>query len=301
MIQSAQSNQNSQPLSHEETDRFLDTVTEQITLETFDSTDQNTLRQLVECLGDTRGMTRLRAAEALGDIGESATPLLIDALANHPNVVVRRAAGKTLTLIADPIAVPHLIHALLTDEDTVVKGSSVGALARIGEAAVPPLLEILAAPDSPESTKGHAAWALAFMGSEAKEYLSPAMASDSPAVRGAIVGAIAKVIQEDPKPELFEMLVSTLTDTDQDVRCEAAAALGNLVYAPALPNLVALLQHDDWITRKAAVLAIMKIGDLQVIPVLQSALAQESETSLHPIFNLAISQIQRKAAEEGSF
>jgi len=57
----------------------------------------------------------------------------------------------------------------------------------------------------------------------AKEYLYQAIASDSPVVRGAVVGAIAKVAQEEPKDELFEILVKSLTDVDVDVRCEAAA------------------------------------------------------------------------------
>ena len=55
-------------------------------------------------------------------------------------------------------------------------------------------------------------------------------------VRGAVVGAIAKVEQEEPKDELFEILVKSLTDVDVNVRCEAAAALGNLAYKPAIPN-----------------------------------------------------------------
>ena len=224
-----------------ETDALLGRVTEQIDLDTFDANDAETLRLLVESLGDTRGMTRLRCAETLAEIGEVATPFLLDALANHVNPVVRRAAAKTLTLIADPTAVPHLIHALLNDEDTVVKGSSIGALARIGEPSVQALLDILGSTDLPESTIGHAAWALAFIGAGAKEYLYQAIASDSPVVRGAVVGAIAKVAQEEPKDELFEILVKSLTDVDVDVRCEAAAALGNLAYKPAIPNLIELL------------------------------------------------------------
>jgi len=55
-------------------------------------------------------------------------------------------------------------------------------------------------------------------------------------VRGAVVGAIAKVEQEEPKDELFEILVKSLTDVDVNVRGEAAAALGNLAYKPAIPN-----------------------------------------------------------------
>ncbi|NJS10061.1 MAG: HEAT repeat domain-containing protein [Microcoleus sp. CSU_2_2] len=279
-------------LAHAKTDAFLREVTEQIDLDTFDPDDSEILKQLVECMGDSRGMTRLRFAETLAEIGEAATPFLLDGLANHPNPVVRRAAAKTLTLIADPTAVPHLIHALLNDADTVVKGSSIGALARIGEPSVQALLDILASTDLPESTIGHAAWALAFIGAGAKEYLYQAIASDSPVVRGAVVGAIAKVAQEEPKAELFEILVKSLTDVDLDVRCEAAAALGNLAYKPAIPNLIELLDSSDGETRRAAALSLMKVGDISAIEPLQAALAKESEVAIQGVIKLAISQIK---------
>ncbi|MGL5064733.1 MAG: HEAT repeat domain-containing protein [Microcoleus sp.] len=280
--------------AHAETDALLQKVTEQIDLDTFDVSDADILRRLVESLGDTRGMTRLRCAETLAEIGEAATPFLLDALANHVNPVVRRAAAKTLTLIADPTAVPNLIHALLNDGDTVVKGSSIGALARIGEPAVQPLLDILSSTNVPESTIGHAAWALAFIGAGAKEYLYRAIASDSPVVRGAVVGAIAKVAQEEPKAELFEILLKSLTDVDVDVRCEAAAALGNLAYKPAIPNLIELLNNGDGETRRAAALSLMKIGDRSAIEPLQSALATESEAAIQGVMKLAISQIGKQ-------
>jgi bilin biosynthesis protein len=290
---SAQSQDDSIKLAHAKADAFLQEVTEQIDLDTFNPDDSEVLKQLVECMGDTRGMTRLRFAETLAEIGEAATPVLLDALANHPNPVVRRAAAKTLTLIADPTAVPHLIHALLNDEDTVVKGSSIGALARIGEPSVQALLDILATKDLPESTIGHAAWALAFIGAGAKEYLYQAIASDSSVVRGAVVGAIAKVAQEEPKAELFEILVKSLTDVDVDVRCEAAAALGNLAYKPAIPNLIELLDIGDGETRRAAALSLMKVGDISAIEPLQSALAKESEAAIQGVIKLAISQINK--------
>lgn len=279
-------------LAQAETDALLRKVTEQIDLDIFDVNDAETLQLLVESLGDPRGMTRLRCAETLAEIGEAATPFLLDALANHANVVVRRAAAKTITLIADPIAVPNLIYSLLNDEDTVVKGSSVGALARIGEPSVKSLLEILASKDLPESTIGHAAWALAFIGAQAKEYLYQAIASDSSVVRGAVVGAIAKVAQEEPKDELFEILVKSLTDVDVDVRCEAAAALGNLAYKPAIPNLIELLDSGDGETRRAAALSLMKVGDRAAIEPLKAALAKESEAAIQGVIKLAISQIK---------
>ncbi|MEO0394643.1 MAG: HEAT repeat domain-containing protein, partial [Cyanobacteria bacterium P01_A01_bin.137] len=186
---------NDEAMRQAATDELIRHVNEQIDLLSFDDSDQDTLRRLVESFSDKRGMTRLRIAETLGQIGESATPVLIDALANHPNEVVRRACAKTLTLIADPLAVPTLVNSFLTDSDTVVQGSSVGALARTGRSAAPDLLKVLENPSHPETIKGHAAWALAFMGSDAKDLLMQALGAESETVRAAVVGAIAKVAQ----------------------------------------------------------------------------------------------------------
>ncbi len=279
-----------------ETDALLEKVSEQVDLEIFDPQDEELLKDLVERLGDPRGLIRLRVAETLGEIGESATPFLMAAVANHPNVVVRRAAGKTLTIIADPRAVPTLVHALLNDEDTVVQGSAVGALARMGEASVPVLLEILASPEHPESTKGHVAWALSFIGSEAKPHLYREINSDSPAVRAAVVGAITKIAQENPAEEVaFNLLIKALIDPEAMVRCEAAAALGNLAYRLARVPLLDLLHHPDWESRKSAALALMKLGDKQSIADLEVALTQESEASVQTVLKLAISQLTKKS------
>ncbi len=219
-------------------------------------------------------------------------------MAHHDNVVVRRAAAKTLTLIGDPIAVPNLIHSLLNDEDTVVKGSSVGALARIGETSVPPLLEILRSPDSPESTKGHAAWALAFIGSQAKERLYEAYGSDSPEVRAAVVGAIAKVAEETRDAKDLNLLLDSLDDPATDVRSEAAAVLGNLTYRSAVPKLIELLSHPEGETRKAAALALMKIKDYSAIEPLQAALERESQEPIQKAIALAISLLTKAEAAD---
>ena len=278
------------------TDELVQRVNEQIDLLSFDESDQDTFRQLVESFSDKRGLMRLRIAETLGQIGEPATSVLVEALANHPNEVVRRACAKTLTLIADPTAIPTLVNSFLNDSDTVVQGSSVGALARTGRPAAPELLKILEEPSHPETIKGHAAWALAFMGSEAKDLLLQALNAESEAVRAAVVGAIAKVAQEESSPDNFDILINALGDQAEIVRCEAAAVLGNLAYQPAIPTLLPLLSHPSAETRKSVVLAIMKIGQANTVEALQTAMAKETDDSLKPVFNLAISQIQKKSA-----
>jgi len=274
-------------------DAFIQSVNEQITLGTFEATDP-LLEQLVAGLGDLRGLVRLRFAETLGEIGEAATPFLVDALATHPNVTVRRAAAKTLTIIADPTAVPNLLHAFLTDEDTVVRGSSAGALARTGEAAVPSLLSILASTDQPEDIKGHAAWALAFIGSDAADYLYKALNDASLDVRCAVIGALGHVAQEQSDQKSCNLLVSALTDPESIIRTEAAAALGQVNYPPAVPQLILATQDADLDVRKAAINSLGKIGDRTALKPLQARLNDPQEV-IKVLTKLAIAQIERQS------
>jgi len=88
-------------------------------LATFNPSDSELLKKMVECMGDSQGMVRLSLAETLGSIGKPATPFLVEALAHHPNPVVRRASAKTLTLICEAIVRTTLLEAFLQDEDRV--------------------------------------------------------------------------------------------------------------------------------------------------------------------------------------
>ncbi|NEO83955.1 MAG: HEAT repeat domain-containing protein [Spirulina sp. SIO3F2] len=290
----AQFPQEPQLLSPEATDEFVQSVNEQIAQGTLDIDEPLLLKQLIECLGDTRGMTRLSIVELLGELGTVATPYLQESLAHHENPTVRRSSAKTLAAIADPTAVPALIQALLTDADAVVRGSSAGALAKMGETAVQQLLQILESPDYPGTIKGQAAWALGFIGRDAQPYLTQALSSNSPEVRAAIVGAIESVARENPSEGMEDLLINALSDPAEMVRCEAAAALGTLAYQPALPILVELLEHIDWETRRAAALSIMKIGDPQAIAALETARDRESEAAVETVLKLAISQLKQR-------
>ncbi|NEP39484.1 MAG: HEAT repeat domain-containing protein, partial [Okeania sp. SIO2H7] len=163
------------------------------------------------------------------------------------------------------------------------------------ETSVPVLLEILTSPEHPESTKGHAAWALAFIGTKAKEYLYREINSDSESVRAAVVGAIAKIAQDEGEERAIKILNDALGDSSAEVRCEAAAVLGTLAYQPAVPNLIELLHHRDAETRKAAALSLMKIRDFNALEPLQAACEAETEESIKPIMKLAISQLMAQS------
>jgi bilin biosynthesis protein len=284
-------------LAQIETDAFLQLVTDQISFDEFDNNQDTIQRVIVEGLGDTRGMVRLRAAQVLGEVGQPATALLIEAIAHNPNVTIRRAVAKTMALIEDPDSVPALLHAFLTDEDTVVHGSSVGALARIGSVAVPALLEIVANPDSPETTKGHASWALAFIGNEAAEHLYPALKSDSIDVRCAVVNAIAHVAQEKGDTKACQVLLDALTDPAALIRNEAAAALSQINYPSAIPHLILATKDSDGEVRKAAVSSLGRVGNESAIEPLQAAMNDELEV-VRVLAKLALRQLENRLADD---
>lgn len=292
--------QSSEPLNPEETDALYEAVRHQIIDKTFNTeTDATTLQQMIESLGDKRGITRLNFAEAIGAIGTPATPHLTQALTNHTNPVVRRAAAKTLTLIADPSAVPTLIHSLLNDPDTVVRTSVTGALARTGEASVPALLNIIAAPETPQDSKGLATWALAFIGSEAKSHIINAIHSPIPEVRTAVITTLGTIAQETREESTIALITQALDDPDPDTRSEATTALSNLQHQAALPKLLQLLQtHPHPETRKAAALALMKLGNQTALTTLQATLHTETSPIVLPVIRLAIVQLQKTTHTE---
>jgi bilin biosynthesis protein len=280
-----------------ENDALLVQVSQQIAQGTLDTQDQALFERLVKGFSDSRGLVRLRIAETLGsEIGEPTTQAVMAGLAHDQDPVVRRACGKTLTLIGSPEAIPVLIDRLLHDEDMVVHGSCAGALARIGTPAVPELMAVLQRPDLSETTKGHVMWALAFNALEAKETFYAAYRTDNPTLRAAMVGAIAKVAQDAPEPRAFELLVEALGDELEDVSSEAAAVLANLGYQPALPTLLAMLHQTQPSRRKAAALAIMKLGNGEAQAPLQAALERETVEEVASAISLAVMQLERKGA-----
>ncbi len=283
------------PPDPKEIDALLERGCALIKEDQFDLSDRELMGQMVEALGDTRGMTRLQFAEILGKvIGKPAVPQLMDALANHENPVVRRASAKTLTLIRDPRAIPTLVNAFLHDEDTVVKSSSISALADTGKPSVPVLLEILSDSNQPDSIKGHAAWALGVIGSDAADELFKAADSDLDDVRQAAVGAIAGIAREKQDERAITTLVAALDDSNTEVRLEAASALGEVRSAVARPKLIEHLADGDPDVRKGMALALMKVGDQDTVPVLKEVLEKEADPNIKRIIALAVSQLQNR-------
>jgi bilin biosynthesis protein len=158
-------------------------------------------------------------------------------------------------------------------------------------------LKILDSAETDETTKGHAAWALAFIGAEAAEYLTLAIQSDSLDVRCAVLGAIVKVVQEQPSETLVQVMISSLTDPIALIRSEAASGLGQITYPAAIPALILACQDADVDVRKATVNALGKVGDASAIEPLRSAM-QDSENVVQVLARVALGQLERRLAED---
>lgn len=318
-------------------DRLIEYVNAQIEMLAFDSPEPFMLRQMVQCLADPRRSTRLSLVESLSQIGEPATPFLLEGITNHDDSVVRRACCNALTNIGDPDSVPVLIETLKTDPEIGVKSAAAGALAKVGAPAFNRLRDVLADDEVSESCKGHAAWAIASMSSEVSDRLYHTMSDPSAAVRTATVSAIAQLAQkqtaQQKQPASLEIgqpkqgvlrasassqtphrrktdrpradkvhraltiLTEALNDHSPEVRIEAAANLARLNCQKAYQPLITCLKDPVASVRSAASLALSKLANPSAIEAI-SPLEQDPEESVRRVAAIAINQLQAIAQEK---
>ena len=281
-------------LNEAEANQLAEELKNQLRSGKVPNTNSSSIEKMVAGLGDKRGLMRLTFAESLGVVGKAAVPALCKALEEHENVTVRRAAAKTLTLIADPQALPTLLNALLNDPDPVVQGSAVGAMAAVGADAVDGLLAVLINPENSAMQLGLASWGLAFVGARAPEALRHAAGSDHAEIRAAAISALGDQIQAHGDDAARHLVVSALSDHHMDVRAEAAALMGKL-HDPvgASPQLQPLLRDKAGQVRKNAALSLMKLEARDALPALNEQLSREEEPDVKAVLNVAISQLQR--------
>ena len=283
-------------LSEEEAEQLANELKDQLRQGERPANDTAAIERMVAGLGDRRGLLRLTFAESLGSVGTVAVPALCTAMCEHENVTVRRAAAKTLTLIADQRALPYLLKALLNDADPVVQGSAVGAMAVIGAEAVAGLLDVLVDPNNSPMQTGLASWGLSFVGAKAPEALREAARSSDARIRTAAIGALGDQIQNLNDQEARQLLQNALSDEDEEVRAEATTLMGKLNDSSwAIPLVVPNLRDTSPLVRKNAALALMKLEDPVAIPELERRQASESDDSVAPILQLAINQLSRDA------
>ena len=256
--------------------------------------DPESINVMIAGLGDPRGLLRRSFSESLGSVGKAAVPALCQAMRHSSQVTVRRAAAKTLILIADPASLPDLLSTFLTDGDSVVQGSAMGAMATMGEQAITVILSIVENPDSTEMQIGLANWALTLIGDRAPTALRKAANSENLNARKASISALSSQIQTLEREEDREILINALSDSCAEIRAEAATFLGNLDDTKlAAPLLIPLLSDADAWVRKNSALSLMKMRAIEAIKPLKDRMEQEDDKIVMNVLELAVNQITK--------
>ena len=293
---SARSGQSSIQLSEDEALDLASHLKEKLQAGLSVDSDPDSIAAMIAGLGDPRGLLRLRFADSLGSVGKAAVPALCEAMEKSDQVTVRRAAAKTLTLIADPASISSLVDAFFSDPDSVVQGSAMGAMAAIGAEAVKAIVSILGDKDSSEMQIGLASWGLAFIGDRAPQALREAACSEKPIVRKAAISALGSQIQSLDDKEARDLLIHALNDSYSEIRAEAVTLLGKLEDSEWAEPLLrpALYDTDSWV-RKNGALSLMKLEATSSIPFLEEQCKEEVDPIVKNVLILAIKKLQQIA------
>ena len=291
---SSRSGQSSIQLSEDEALDLASHLKEKLQAGLSVDSDPDSIAAMIAGLGDPRGLLRLRFADSLGSVGKAAVPALCEAMEKSDQVTVRRAAAKTLTLIADPASISSLVDAFFSDPDSVVQGSAMGAMAAIGAEAVKAIVSILGDKDSSEMQIGLASWGLAFIGDRAPQALREAACSEKPIVRKAAISALGSQIQSLDDKEARDLLIHALNDSYSEIRAEAVTLLGKLEDSEWAEPLLrpALYDTDSWV-RKNGALSLMKLEATSSIPFLEEQCKKEVDPIVKNVLILAIKKLQQ--------
>jgi HEAT repeat protein len=188
---------------------------------------------LVDILKRGEDIVRIQAAHSLGQINSPlAVPILINALSD-PTRSVRLESAWALGQIRSPLACSALA-ARLTDVDLSVQSQAAQSLKSIGSPCIPALSEMLKSSSS--DTRSIAARTLGQMGSE------------------KAIPLLIQVLKHDRYPH---------------VRCNAAAALGEIGSHSSVHHLAMILRDSDRSVRNAATRALQRINSPEAQEVLR--------------------------------
>ena len=255
------------------------------------------VKPLLKALENDHSLIRAGAVESLGEIGDSrAIEPLVKALADENLAVRSSAAGvlessgwqpsnsveeahyllaksdwENLVALGKPAVAP-LIKAL-EDEDRNVRYETARALGELKDkGAVEPLIKALNEDES-RHTREEAARSLGKLSdARAIEPLIKALGDKEWLVSHDVAKALVTF-----GVLIVEPLIQELANENQQVREQAAFALGELDDPRAVEPLITLLTDEHYRTRRAAARSLGELGDIKAVEPLINALTDENK------------------------
>jgi HEAT repeat protein len=243
------------------------------------------LDRLLLLLKSEQPMTRVAAADCLGDVRDNrAVEPLVNAILNerYPRIVL--SYEKALAAIDDPRTAELLVAALKSPKTRSRAAESLGSLHL--KSGVDPLLNLLKSPDARD--RSTAASSLGSMkDSRAVDPLCAALNDEDEVVRRSVVLALGDIGNN----RAVDSLIAALRDDDEGVRRNAANALGNFKDSSAVESLSQALSDDDDRVQQDAADALGKIADPQAAEALAAAV-QSGNNALQAHSAAALSDIR---------
>lgn len=186
-------------------------------------------RAATAALGDAAAIVRATAARAVLSLPPNEAATLILPLLRDRDEFVRREAAYALGLTRSPGGVSALAAALETDRQPAVRGAAAVALGQIGDVAAAPALA---------GALSRRLRASGFFNRVLRRRVE-----EDEFVRRAAAVSLGQLRSRDAVPVLVEALSNARTP--DDVRREAARALGLIGDPAAVPALRSVLTHRD--------------------------------------------------------
>ena len=207
---------------------------------------------------------------------------------------IREEAATLLGGLKDPRAVCPLISTL-RDRDRSVREAAIKALTSIGESSVPALGACLT---DPELSVQEAASAVLASIADARVFdpLVRALRSSDWIVRMHAAKALSRI----KDPGSIQSLIPLLHDKVKAVREETSSALAAIGEA-AIPALLEMLTHQDWLVRLHAVESLGKTKSQNAVEPLLSALFNDGDSAVREDVIRALGEIRDPRAVEFLF
>jgi len=198
---------------------------------------------------------RQEAWEGLKEMGDLATPALIEVVKGGGDADVRRLAITAIGLLQDKLGAAAIREAM-ADKDAGVRAAAARALGEIGDAAAKEALAKAMKGDQDPEVRYHAAYALAGLGSEeALELFKAQLGAEKADDRARAVRALGRYGKEKYLPDV----AGALKDKEARVRQAAVVQLDVARSKAAVPGLISALADEDREVRKRARSALERL------------------------------------------
>jgi HEAT repeat protein len=252
--------------------------------------DRNAIRPLLIALKDKEDEVRIAACLGLGLFRDPSTfDEITNVLLDDPKIEVRQAAARALGTTQLPAALPYLMEALHDSfwwyEREYAAGDLLSAIEKMDSAAVDPLIEALS--DKEGTVRKFAAILLGKLGDpRAIEPLGMTLYDLHHEVGKASAESLAKF-----GASAIDLLIEALSHPEMWIRIHSILALSKIKDVRVAPILLQMLNDPEREVKKQVIRSLGELKDPRSFPALQEIASNRADRELHTLAKEAISKM----------